>query len=186
MLNEQGRLGTSWRRVESETRPAPAPPEPAALIQSLLRLREHVLDRLESLEALARERTGSADADLARTLDRRRVELEEAERRLSGEAERREKEWNASLARLEADRLLLADAWERIEQERIAARGLPESQRRDPAHEPDPRSGAAIRSAAAAAADSDSDHSIANTMLRQFQTLSNDVRRNAEQLRGPH
>ena len=115
------------------------------------------------------------------------AELEETER-LHAQAERQEKEWAASLTQLEADRRLLAEAWARVERERIAYSSGPEPHQQSHAPGQGPREGAptslsragAPVAARSAPADSDLNHPIAQAILRQFQTLSSDVRRNAK------
>jgi len=160
----------------------------------LQRLRERMLERLDSLETLARQRSASApaageSAGLERALERKLADIEETERRLRTEAERQEKEWIASLAQLEADRRLLAEAWERVEQDRIAYSSAAEPHHRSHVQGPGqqngvratlPHAGTLVR-ARSAAADSDPNQPVARVILRQFQTLCSDVRRNAEE-----
>jgi hypothetical protein len=125
MVDELRKPGTIPRGAEPRSRPATAHSAHSALIQSLQGLRERVLERLDSLETLARQRSASAPVageieGLERALELKLADLEETERRLSAQAERQEKDWSASLTQLEADRRLLAEAWERVERERIA------------------------------------------------------------------
>jgi hypothetical protein len=194
--------GTRLSGPGSGSSPASARAVTSALIQSLEGLRERVLDRLDSLETLVRQRPASAPAtaegvSMDPTLARKLATLEETEHRLKAQAERREKEWTTALAQLEADRRLLAEAWERIEQERIAscggsgvqpnvhsqiaspgaAHGL---QRGSQATLPHAASGVGARSAPAL---SDPNHPVGQAILRQFQTLCSDVRRTAEDRR---
>jgi hypothetical protein len=149
-----------------------------------------VLERLDSLEALARRREAStaAASEIAvreRNLEHREAELEEARRQLHAEADRREKEWSASLIQLESDRRSLAEAWERVERQRIECPGVSDGH-------PDPHAqgqGAPRRGPAAslhtpvltrsAATDLDSNNPVAQAILREFQALSRDVRSNA-------
>ena len=146
-----------------------------------------------ALEALARQRTESTTAAggitaLERTLQQRQAELEEAWRQVRAEAERQEKEWSASLTQLEADRRLLAEAWERLERKRIDGSGA--SERHPHTHSPvqgQPRGApaalldaAAVAPARSAAAESGTDNPIAQAILRQFQALSRDVRCTAQ------
>jgi hypothetical protein len=169
------------------------------MIQDLRRLRQWALERLDSLEARARQRPAPAAAAggmaaLEPALQQRLAELEEARRRLGAEAERQEKEWSAALAQLEADRRLLAQAWERLERDRIEGLGSAE---RHP-HQPhtqgpgSPRGAVAARPHPAAPAparsvrsDPDPNNPVAEAILRQFQTLCRDVRCNAETRRDP-
>jgi len=191
MVDDLRRPGTIPQSPESRSGPASAHSAPSAQIQDLQRLREWVLERLDSLETLARQRSASAPAGgeiagLERARELRIADLEETERRLRAQAERQEKEWIASLSQLEADRRLLAEAWERVERERIeyqSASALhPHAQARCPqrgtsATHPH---AAAVVPARTAAADSDPNNPVAEAILRQFQTLSSDVRRSAE------
>jgi hypothetical protein len=166
------------------------------LIQSLQRLRERVLERLDVLEALAREPfscglTARDSTELARTLELKRAELEEAERRICARVERQEKDWTASVTQLEADRRLLAEAWERIERERIAHRGTHEHH--DCSHTQSPgrqKRASVVRPRADALAEtrsgtveSESDTPAPQPILRQYQALCSDVRRNAVERR---
>jgi hypothetical protein len=193
MVDDQRNLGTIPRSHEARSGPASTRSAPAAVIQDLQGLRQWVLDRLDSLEALARQRGTSAAAGgdipaLERTLQQRLDELEEARSRLCAEVERQEKDWSASLNQLEADRRLLAEAWERIERQRIEGFGTspvhphPHAQgqaspRGVPAAVAHPVVPAPARSAAS---DSDANNPVAQAVLRQFQTLCRDVRCNAE------
>jgi hypothetical protein len=164
----------------------------------LERLRERMLERLDSLEMLARGQSSSArataTAGLEEDLQRRLAELEEAERRLRAQAERQEQEWSASLARLEEDRRLLAEAWERIERERIEYSSAAAPVSRGQGHAPAPPGSipdalphvGALVTARSAAADSQPFPPVAQAILRQFQTLCSDVRRNAEERRDSH
>jgi hypothetical protein len=152
-----------------------------ALIQGLERLRECFEQRLVRLESMARERVAQPVPDrteLELKLQQRISEIEDAQVRLRTQAERRDQEWRAALEQLEGDRTLLAEAWERLERERVEgqAAAAPQPTRRATA-------AAAERGAAPArprfdAGDPLNDH-IAHAILKQFQALRNDVRRNA-------
>jgi hypothetical protein len=196
MVDEVHKPGTIPRGAESRSWPASAHSAHSALIQSLQSLRERVLERLDSLENLARRRSAStpaagASGGLERTLELKLAEVAKTERRLHDQAERQEKEWSASLTQLESDRRLLAEAWERVERERIAHFGASEPHHHGRAQGQGPQKGApttvpragAMVAARSPAADSDSDHAVAQAILRQFQTFSSDVRRNAEERR---
>jgi hypothetical protein len=154
----------------------------STLIQGLEQLRECFEHRLGRLEAAARERTVQPAADrseLEQMLQQRINEIEEAQLRLRAQAERRDQEWQSALEQLEGDRALLAESWERLERERldgVAAAPAQAAGRRPAAerttappvrHRPDP-------------ADPVDDH-VAHAILKQFQVLRNDVRRNARQ-----
>jgi hypothetical protein len=191
MVDEVHKPRTIPQGAESRSWPASAHSAHSSLIQSLQSLRERVLERLDSLENLARRRSAStpaagASAGLERTLELKLAEVAKTERTLHDQAERQEKEWSASLIQLESDRRLLAEAWERVERERIAYSGASEPHQgqglQKGAPTTLPRAGALV-TARSAAADSDSDHAVAQAILRQFQTFSSDVRRNAEERR---
>jgi hypothetical protein len=194
MVDELRKPGTIQWGPEPRAWPASAHSAPSALIESLQRLRDRVLERLDSIETLARQRSASAPgaaerAGLERTLERKLADIEETERRLRTQAERQEKEWIASLTQLEADRRLLAEAWERVEQDRIAYANPAEPQHRGHAQGQGPQNGVPaarphagfLVAARSAAGDSEPNQPVAQAVLRQFQTLCSDVRRNAEE-----
>ena len=161
--------------------PSGARPDTATLIQGLDRLRDGLIQRLERIESIAVEQARLLDQDSSEREEflRDRVSvLEAAQARLQAEAKRREQEWLAVLQQLEADRRLLAEAWERLEQERIEA-SVP--------HAPPPR-GRGRRTHAApdrprrpsAVGDPRCRKTmpVTRAILRQFQALKSDVRRN--------
>ena len=192
------------RGVEPSTPTASTGLAPATLIQSLIGLRRRVLERLDELELLVNQRPASLPLAVEfesrnQVLERKQVALEEAENRLKAQAERQDREWAALLNQLEADRHLLAEAWERIEEERIGSTGSFGSQapahshnhplgqgfglqRSAPTSLSDARTRVSVRSTSA---ESDSHHTAGQEILRQFQTLCSDVRRNAEDRREP-
>ncbi len=182
-LGSDGRLG-----------PAPARPSHAAAIQGLRRLRQRVAERLDALETLARRRKESPAVSeeleaLERTLRQGMAEVEVARRQLRDEVERRQEEWNALLAQLDLDRRSLAEAWERVERERIECLGATGGQAPPHAHAqlqgPSRGNPSALLHAVAtaparsAAPDQDPYNPVAQAILREFQTLSRDVRSNA-------
>jgi hypothetical protein len=193
MADDFGRAATIVRRFGSRSHPALAHSDQAAQIAELEQLREHLMERLDAIETLAQTATapapaGDESAELAQAREQRIAELEETERRLRAQAEQKETEWKISLAQLEADRRLLAEAWERVEQERIKVQSGSDlhppvhSQRR---YSPKGRSVAYAHAGAAvpvrsAGSDSDRDNPVTQAILRQFQTLCSDVRRSAE------
>jgi hypothetical protein len=153
-----------------------------ALIQGLERLRECVEQRLVRLESVARERAAAPahqPSELEQELQHRIAEYEEAQARFRTQAERREQEWRAAVEQLEGDRKLLAEAWERLERERIetpaAAPGTgpgraPAAGREAaPPERPRPRPETA----------DPAQDSVTLAILQQFHTLRSDVRRNA-------
>jgi hypothetical protein len=162
-----------------------------ALIQDLERLRELVLERLSSIEMLARDHVASAlptreTAAMDDLLEKKSAELEETRRWLQVQAERERQDWIAAMSQLEDDRHLLAEAWERVEAERIESLTGPQTNPSHEFHAENPRvapNGLPARSAAipirSAGAGSDSYNPVAHDILRQFQTLRSDVRQSA-------
>ncbi len=125
MVDETHKPRTITRGPESRSGAALNHSDQAMLMQSLQSLRERVLERLDSLETLARNQSActparGTSADQERVVELKAAELAETERKLQDQAERQEKEWSASLIQLESDRRLLAEAWEHVERERIA------------------------------------------------------------------
>jgi hypothetical protein len=161
------------------------------LIQGLERLRDCVEQRLVRLEALARERVDGAaalpapvgePAALEQRLQQQIAEYQEAQSRLRALAERREQEWKTALEQLEGDRKLLAEAWERLERERID--GIAAAPAQSAGRSPQVERGHASPSRVRPDLAEGGNDLVAHAILRQFQTLRNDVRRNARQ-RGP-
>jgi hypothetical protein len=191
MVDEIRTQRTVTRGPESRSSPERAHSAPCELFQSLQWLRERVLERLDSLEALARQRTAAEgeSAELARNLVLKKTELEETERRLCAQAERRENDWNASLSQLDADRRLLAESWELLERERIASCGASEPHHQGRGQSPGPRKSAppappqsgVLATTQSATHHLDQNCPVTQAILRQFQTLCGDVRRNAEE-----
>ena len=156
----------------------PFPPAVAPLVQGLERLRERVRERLDQIEALARDRAAVPEqtaetSERERVLHQRLAELEDAQRRQRVEADRWEKERQAAAEQLEHDRRLLAEAWERLEREQVEA---PATAHAPPRRTPADRPATAVVRAAIPA---DHDDPVAQAILKQFQTLRRDVRRNA-------
>jgi hypothetical protein len=174
-------LAASKENHESEAKRKVARLDSTALVQGLERLRECFEQRLVRLEAMARERVPPPVLDrteLELKLQQRIVEIEEAQVRLRTQAERRDQEWQAALEQLEGDRALLAEAWERLERERVesSAAAAPQTKGRVSA-------ATAERAAAPVRPQIDpaevANDQVAHTILKQFQALRNDVRRNA-------
>jgi len=177
-----------------EAKGAASRQETAALASGLERIRSTVLERLDQVEAALLERAAripdAPHADSAsdypefrrqeaeleqRTaeLQQRAAELDEAQRRLRSERDRWENERNTLVDQLEHDRRLLTEAWERLEREKLEH---PET------------AGAAARNGAAERTSprvarpvvaSDDENPVAQSILRQFQAVRRDVRRNA-------
>jgi exonuclease VII large subunit len=198
MVDDLRRLGTAPRSPGVSSGRAAARPVPAAMIEDLRWLRQRVLERLDALEALARRRPAPAVeageiAARERTLQQREAELDEARRQLRQEAERQSKEWSEALAQLDADRRRLAEAWERVEQQRIAGLGASEGHLPSPGHGHGPPRGTAAAPAHTASLgptsstqiDPEPNNPVAREILRQFETLGRDVRSNAGARRDP-
>ena len=106
-------------RIDGEPDPARAL-EPSAVAESLERIRACVHRWLDRIEGLAAERPGPGrDPDEAIALQIRA--LEEQRDALQDELRRRDREWEGRLEALEHDRRLLAEAWEQLEREQVAA-----------------------------------------------------------------
>jgi hypothetical protein len=138
-----------------------------------------VLRRLGAIEDLARHRSDLPAAEISRleqTLKQKIEELDRERGRLRASVEQEQASGRQLLAQLENDRRMLAEAWEKLELERIDAcssRPAPPVQHPRPAedvsvHAASPRRGLPR---------SESNNPVAVTILRQFQTLCNDVRR---------
>jgi len=193
MMNDLRRPEPSPRDPETRPRLATKPSANAWLIQDLEWVRELVLERLSSIETLARERPASAApvreiGELEDSFKRKSAELEETRRRLQDQAEQEQHDWDASLSQLEDDRRLLADAWERVEQERIDSMSAPHE---NPAlqsqgHNPQTTGSTGLPHSAASipirstGTDADPCNPVAEAILRQFQTLCRDVRQSAK------
>ncbi len=142
------------------------------------RLRDTLLDRLDAIEALALELANELDSessDRERALRDRVAVLEASLARTQAEYHRRAGEWEEEMSKLENDRRLLAEAWERWEQLQIQA---------DPRADPrlPPSATPAVLPAhtvPAHATHDDPNDPVTRAMLRQFQKLAGDVRRNA-------
>lgn len=184
----------------TDARGAALRPETAVLANGLERIRAAVLERLDKVETAVRERAAAApiaepelierDADLRRRaaelqqrqteVQQRAAEMEETQRRLRTERDRWENERASLLEQLEHDRRLLADAWERLEQEKL---DHPDRPAADAAFAPAPaRNGHSERNVprvVRAVVASDDENPVAKDILRQFQAVRRDVRRNA-------
>jgi hypothetical protein len=186
MIDDKVRPAPSPRTGESRARftSTAARTGSMGLFHDLEELRDCVLQKLDSIEGLARRRAGAPSAEITRleqTLKQRIDELEHERGRLRADAEQEESSWRQSLAQLQSDRQLLAEAWERLERERIdtivsshagaAHRSRPrESNLQHSPPPPPPRASARAEAA----------NPVAETILRQFQTLCSDVRRTAD------
>jgi len=173
-----------------DSRPEPARRYQDAAIERLLRLRERVLERLDAIQVLANQacEPSSRPPELERleqTLRQGMSELEEARRQCRDEIERRQAEWNARLIELEADRHSLAEAWERVERERIEAPAAVSGGATPHLHAPIANAGTrrawnamGAATPGSAASEHHPSNPVAQAILREFQTLSRDVRSN--------
>lgn len=143
--------------------------------EALEQLRSAILQRLDQLDALARDqadRLGQSPGDRERLLRERVATLEASHSRLQSELKRREQEWADLLHEIEDDRRLLTEAWERLERERI------EAAQADAAPSARDRATPQV-SAAGTRLVPEADDTVARAILWQFQALKDDVRNNA-------
>lgn len=190
-------VASSHESKESRARREASRLDPLVLVEGLDRLQETLIRRLDGLERLVVEQDEfyqMKPSERERLLREKISSLEASLARLQAENKRREQEWQTFLEQLEEDRRLLADAWSRLERAQIeAATATPErtpmvsgSSPRQPSapHEatPAPTPGAGVGAAATRAAPLDpATDPVAQSILRQFQTMQNDVRRNAKE-----
>jgi hypothetical protein len=159
-----------------------ARPDPRPLHQGLERLRDLVHQRLDRIEAMARERGDDpAHEPSQRELELRNriAELEERQARIVAEARRMEQEWHAGMEKIENDRRLLAEAWERLERERID--GVAPSAEAPGPRPPQAPAAPTFRPTVAP----QSNDVVTHAVLKQFQALRSDVRKNTNGHR-PH
>jgi hypothetical protein len=184
-MYELNRSAISSAQGNSRTRSS-AQPEPllsAALIRDLEELRASLLRRLDSMEGLARRRPAQSSADMARleqSLKQRIDELESERGQLRADLEREESHWKQLVAQLESDRRLLAEAWERLERERIESGSLRTAAATHPSRSNDHAAPQPPPTPRPTLLSDSSTNPVAETILRQFQTLCNDVRRTSE------
>lgn len=183
MKDDPVRPGTGSSSGEVRPWQALARPWQHSIMRDLEELRDCVLQRLSSLEALARRHSGPTSGEISRlelTLKQKISELEEARRHLRTEIEMEDSKWKQSLAQLEDDRRLLAEAWERLERERIDLLAVNHGSPRSGSARVRPGDTAGIASPPRSTTHHESNNPVAETILRQFQSLCNDVRRNAD------
>jgi hypothetical protein len=158
----------------------PATTARLALIQSLEELRERVHRQLDALETIARaraEQSAKALHEREEQLQQRVVELEHAHLHIKNEADRWERERKAMLEQIEHDRRLLAEAWERLEREQVKNFGVVQTAARSTvASAPAP---IPVPWPVTLSPSTGRDQPVAEEVLRQFQSLRRDVRRNA-------
>jgi hypothetical protein len=167
----QARSNPEVNRVKRGT----ARSDSASLSQGLDRLRDALLKRLGEIEAMALEQASSLDQDSTereQTLRERVATLEASLARTQAESKRKEQEWQVVLQQLEQDRALLAEAWDRLERERVEVTSQPVA--RGPS--PSPAPSTATRQAIVGTGDDP----VTRAILWQFQALKSDVRRNAK------
>jgi hypothetical protein len=189
MTNDLPHLERLVRNADARPRRVTDRLDYATLIADLELLRQLVIERLGSIEQLAEEKAAALRRSRAseEALKLESGEVEESRRKLLEQTERQRKEWEAALERLESDRRLLAEAWERVENERVDAMGLREDQRVHPGSDHIQGAGSSRqlgRAGAPAQVRPSSTHSdaynpVAQAILQQFQTLCSDVRRSA-------
>lgn len=163
------------------------------LHQGLERFRTFVHEQLDRIEALALDRgDASATGPSPREFELRKTiaALEERQARLVIEAKRMEQEWQTGMAKIENDRRLLAEAWDRLERERIEAGGTSAESPRSNSHpgstlhaNPGQASGAGLAPASPVfrpVVTPASNDVVTQAVLSQFQALRSDVRRNAK------
>lgn len=150
-----------------------------ALLKGLEQIRERFHRQLDALETLARERAQASPEELVEReeqLRKRAHELEAARVQLEKDADRWHRERQAMIDKIDHDRRLLAEAWERLEREQVQqASAQPEAEALAPVAKPAP-----WPQAPATTISTESQHPVAEEILRQFHSLRRDVRRNAE------
>ena len=188
------RQGDAFIETPGKSRPGRLgqQPLPAGLVNNLEELRGCVLRRLESIEELARRCSDGPSIEITRTeqmLKQRIKELELERSRTCSDAALDQPVDKQLLTQLENDRQLLADAWERLERERIDALGAGASTRpTQPVQHPHPIEGQAAHGSPLPrfAAGTETANPVAESILRQFQTLCSDVRRATDARCSPH
>ena len=199
-MNNSGKNDTTMESREKHRPTKPGPQAlPSGLIHNLEELRSSVLRRLESIEALARCCSGVPSVEITRTEQMLRQRIDELElersRSLSDlvSEDPNDKQLLTQLENdrklLENDRKLLAEAWERLERERIDAIAAGSVARSAlPARHPHPAEGLAMHGSPAQrlTATPETANPVAESILRQFQTLCSDVRRTTDARCSPH
>jgi hypothetical protein len=178
MANDPFAASSSFPRAEMAGR---ASPVRSALIEGLERIRERFHRHLDAIEALAREQIPPGMQDVLRLEDELRHkagELESAQLQMQSRIDRWERERQEMIEKIEHDRRLLAEAWERLEREQI--KNVAATPVRDPVRETSAPAAQAAPAPMRSSVDSDHDQPVAEEILRQFQSLRRDVRRTAE------
>lgn len=147
--------------------------------EELETLRQEIDRRLAQIEELVLKRRGSAER--TRELERKLAEVERSRRARDDQLKRWEAERQAILDELEHDRSLLAEAWNRLEQEETRRSSRPERSDRRDVRRVDKNESITPKATvqAVAATPVEEDH-VAQSILRQFRSLQRDVRRIAD------
>jgi hypothetical protein len=143
----------------------------SAVAQGLDQFRDAILARLAEIESMALDLTALLGGDSSEkeiALRERIAALEAASARLQAESKRKEQEWQAILKKLDQDRVLLAEAWDRLEQQQVEA------------PVPQVATSPTTVTAARRAPTDEGDDPVTRAVLWQFQALKSDVRRNAK------
>jgi hypothetical protein len=131
--------------------------------------RRAIHGRLDELESLARNRLQATTTESDARAEQLAARLEQERAQLA----RLRKEQDAALSQLEHDRQLLADSWERLEQDRLKCASPP--------HEPDHERRAVTETRAIESTlTSNLDDPVVQGVLRQFQRLQRDVRKRSQ------
>jgi hypothetical protein len=177
------------QELTSSSSPLPSP----SWIHDLQELRTSVISRLLAIEEMARRRasTPTSSAETLRLVQSLREKIAELELDRDGQqadAEQGQGDWKRSLAQFEKDRQLLAEAWEKLERERIEtgggtaigqARPAPAAHSHHRPRVPDDVP-AHTYTPLRTAGSGESGNPVAETILRQFQVLCGDVRRTTD------
>lgn len=167
---------TSGRPSERATK-GPLAPSRAAILQALELIRDRFHRHLDAIETMARERAQLGGKDVSereQQLRHRLLELEHAQIQLRSDTERWERERLSMIEQLDHDRRLLADSWERLEREQVQCAHAPAEPARSELLTGVTQWPKTVTLAGGR------DESVAQEILRQFQSLRRDVRRNAE------
>lgn len=157
----------------------PEPSDPAVVASERLeQLRTALHGALDQLETLARQRLSEL-APTDATVERRLRVLQGAQAEFRSEVERWERSRLEQLDALEQDRRELAQAWERLEEEQVAASAPPSAAPRS-ASSTQPRSLQTTGQTQRPAATSTEESQVTRSILEQFEVLRRDVRRNAD------
>jgi hypothetical protein len=145
-----------------------------SLSLALEEIRCTILGRLDAFEALARNRARGSDGETEEQLKQQVAELQRQCNQLRGETERMRQEQRTTFEQLDHDRLLLAEAWDRLEQERLRCIQHPREER------PKAAASSIAPPAPMSSTTTGSDDPVIQAVLRQFQSLQRDVRKAAK------